>query len=374
MQKGVRMKSYRSIFRRGFVALGAGLLVVSAMAVHADEVTSKGTVLKGAVKSLNSGGIIFDPAYGKGSLAIKWEDIEDLRTEASFQILHGDGAELDAPVTGMSGGKLRVGSAYIDPSTITLASPLSGDGLSCRDRMRSAWRYWHGNFDVGFNAQQATTDTTGFVLGLKATRSQGPTRLILGADYRYGTQKSKGEPTVTTLDKAVGAVRGEYDFTERIYGYASGDATYDGIQRLSIRGVPKLGVGYTFWEEKLDETRRNFLQADIGGSWVYESYFGGTVDGTYFPATDNDYFGVAIGAQAGYHLPYGSLVTWRVDYLPAVDDFTGDYLMRNELALYVPLIDPVSAKFGLLDEYDSTPAIGSDHNSLFVTLGLSVGW
>ena len=57
-----------------------------------------------------------------------------------------------------------------------------------------------------------------------------------------------------------------YDITPRIYGFASGDATYDGIQKLSIRGVPKIGAGYKLWEEKLDADRRNFLQAEAGGA------------------------------------------------------------------------------------------------------------
>jgi hypothetical protein len=77
---------------------------------------------------------------------------------------------------------------------------------------------------------------------------------------------------------------------------------------------------------------------------------------------------------AGYHLPYGAHFDGRVDYLPAVNDFTGDYLLRGEAGLTMPLVDPISAKFSVLDLYDSTPAVGTDHNSLFIAIGLSLVW
>jgi len=53
----------------------------------ADEVTSKGTVLRGKVSALSGAGITFSPEYGKGTLAIKWESIENIKTDAPFQVL-----------------------------------------------------------------------------------------------------------------------------------------------------------------------------------------------------------------------------------------------------------------------------------------------
>ncbi|MGD0950071.1 MAG: DUF481 domain-containing protein [Candidatus Binatia bacterium] len=65
---------------------------------------------------------------------------------------------------------------------------------------------------------------------------------------------------------------------------------------------------------------------------------------------------------------------WRLDYLPAVDNYTKDYLVRTEGGLNAPLIDPISAKFVVRDEYDSRPSAGAKRNSLFLTLGLSLVW
>ena len=353
---------------RGFwrVTLVVGLMAMGyATGAVADEVTSKGTVLRGKVTALAGAGITFEPEYGKGALAIKWENVEDLRSDGSFQVLYGDNEESDGPLQGFRAGRLSVGGAAVDVATIHSGVPIGAAGLSCKDRMRSAWRYWNGNFDLGLNLQQSTTDTTGFSLGLGAVRTKDPTTFTLGANYRYGTQKKQGQPTSVIQDQLLGLVREDYSFTPRFYGYASGDATYDGIQHLSIRGVPKVGAGYVFWQEKLADDRRNFLQGEVGPSWVYERYFGGS---------DRDYFAIAFGALAGYYLPYRAHFDWRLDYLPAVDNYTKDYLLRTEAGLTAPIIGAINAKFVVRDEYDSQPAPGAKRNTLFLTLGLSLVW
>ena len=53
---------------------------------------------------------------------------------------------------------------------------------------------------------------------------------------------------------------------------------------------------------------------------------------------------------------------WRTDYLPAVDDW-GDYLVRSEAALLVPMISWLKFKIGVSETYDSTPAEDSDKNT-----------
>lgn len=347
-------------------ALMASLIATGyASSGTADEVTSKGTVLHGKVTALAGAGITFDPEYGKGTLAMKWENIDNIRTDAAFQVLYGEDQESDGPLEGFRNGKLTVGTTAIDVATIHSGQPIGAGGLSFSDRVRSRWRYWDGNFDVGVNVQQSTTDTTGFLVGFQTVRTHDPTKFTLAASYRYSTQKKQGESESRIQDELLGLIREDYSFTPRVYGFASGDATYDGIQRLSIRGVPKVGLGYVFWQEPLEEDRRNFLAGEVGPSWVYERYFGGA---------DRDFWAIAFGAVAGYYLPYRGHFDWRLDYLPAVDNFTTDYLLRTEAALTAPLIDPISAKFVVRDEYNNQPAPGTKRNSLFLTLALSLVW
>jgi hypothetical protein len=358
------------LLRRRAPMLGGMVLFAMLASVPrsvADEVTVKGTVLQGTLTSLSASTIAFQTIYGKGTLLIPFADIQNLTTDASCVVYHGEDAKSRGRLLGVDNGRLLVGASRASATPVAISTILfmrSEDAAGAGD-LRSQWRYWHGNAEAAVHVQQSTSDATGFLLALGAIRAKDRTRFTLGASYRYATEKLHDEDRSITQDQLKGLARGEYDFTPRIYGYASGDATYDGIQRLSIRGVPKAGIGYVLWQEKLDEERRNFLQADVGGGWVYERYFGGE---------DNSYAAIAFGALAGYYLPYGAHADWRMDYLPAVDNFTRNYLLRNELGLTVPLIAVVNARFSLLDEYQGLTAPDTTHNSLFLSAGLGVEW
>jgi hypothetical protein len=369
--------------RVAFHSLAGGVALVAAVlgtaVARADQVTSKGTVLRGKITGVSATGITFEPEYGKGSIAIKWEDIEDLTSEGNFQVLYGEDEESDTPLQGFSGGKLLTGSTPdgalpIEVATIHSGVPIGPDGPGWQDRLRSTFRYWDGNFDLAFNATQSTVDTTGLLIDFRTTRKKDPTRLILASSYRYATQQDnrpdpdtgESQEGTITQDQLYGLLRGEYDIIPRLYAFASGEATYDGIQKLSIRGIPKGGLGYLFWEQVLDEDRRNYFTGEVGGAWVYENFFS--------PDPDNDFFAIAFGAETGYHLPWGAHLFGRVDYLPAVEDFTGDYFLRSQAGLTMPLFGPIAAKFSVVDEYDSTPAADTQHNSLYIAIGLSLLW
>lgn len=379
----MRRMRHQVAFHALCIGLAVSVALLCSRRAYADQVTSKGTVLHGTVTGVSSSGVTFEPEYGKGSLVIKWENIEDLKTDGNVQVLYGEDEESDTPLAGYSDGKLYAGTAVegatvIDITTIHSGVAIGPDGPSWRDRIRSSWRYWDGNLDFAFNTQQATIDTTGFMLNFWTMRKKDPTRLIMGATWRYATQKDeRSSPSeTTTQDSLYGLLRGEYDIIARLYGFGSGEATYDAVQRLSIRGIPKAGLGYTFLERQLDEDRRDFLAGEVGGAWVYEQYFTERLPGpppvTFVPS--NDYFAIAFALVAGYHLPYGSHFDGRVDYLPAVDNFTGDYLLRSQAGLTMPVVDPIAAKFSVVDEYDSTPAPGTQSNSLYITVGLSLVW
>ena len=231
--------------------------------------------------------------------------------------------------------------------------------------MRSRWRYWDGSFDAGFNLARSTVETTGLMVGFRARRSKSSTRLIFDGSYRYATEKKRNQPSNTLEDELRGRARGEQDFTPRAYVFASGDGEYDAVERLSIRTVPKAGLGYIVWEEHLDERRRDYFQVEAGGGWAYQKFFGGI---------ENDYFTAAFGVLSEYYLPLGSKLDLRLDYLPAVDDWTNNYLIRGETSISMPIVYTVSFKTTLRDEYNSKPAVDAVANSLYLTFGLSIGF
>jgi len=57
-------------------------LYQTGVVLAADEVTVKGTVLRGTIVSANDAKIELETEYGKGKISIAFEDIQDIKTTA----------------------------------------------------------------------------------------------------------------------------------------------------------------------------------------------------------------------------------------------------------------------------------------------------
>ncbi|HXC51842.1 MAG TPA: DUF481 domain-containing protein [Candidatus Limnocylindrales bacterium] len=354
------------IGHRGIAAAFVGLLLVAPPA-HADRLVAGGTTLNGKVTSVTTAGVEFQLEFAKDPFLVPWKNIEDLSTESTYHVLYGDEGAADSQIRSYHDGQLLVGDIAVDPKVLVSATVQTGETPGLRESVRSAMRYWHGSFDFGLNVQQATNDTFGVFFAIHTLRAKGPTRLIMGADYRYANENPPDEDKRSTKDSAAAIVRGEYDITKNIFAYASTDALYDSIQNLSLRAVPKLGAGYVIWQREPKENVRDFFQVEAGAGWVYEKYIEND------PKPDDDYFTIALGAAAAALLPRAITVDWRFDYLPNVTDFS-DYVIRTGAGLSALVIEPLSLRIGITDVYDSTPSGDSDKNSLNLDTTLSVGW
>ncbi len=330
---------------------------------RADELVVKGDTIKGTVKKVTPETIEFETVYGKGVITVDAKDIEGLTTDGEHHVFHGDDETVGRLVGVEAGGVLLVGDSREDASRVEMASIHStmADAdveKSVVGRLKRRFRYWEGNLDFGFAATQSTVDTLDVGGGFRAERRKAPTRLLISGDWRYGTQRKPGEDNTALSDQILGLVRGEYDFTERWFTYGQGDAEYDGIQRLSIRAVPQGGLGYRIYK-----TKDSFVAVTGGGGYVYERFFGGDT---------NDYFTLVFGGEAEIALPYDSVFRAYAQYLPSVENWTGDYLIRSGASLTVPVLDWVAFKASVTDDYDSTPAADTQHNTFTTLVGLSL--
>lgn len=345
--------------RRAIAVSAIALLVASAAC--ADEITAKGDVLHGTVSDVTAKGVVFTPDFGKGDVTIEYADLEALKTDQPFHILHGEDATTVAPITGYRDGKLTLGGDMpvdipVDSITWSVSQKKYDDSMMVRLRQRL--RFWTGNFDLGFSYTDATISTSQLLVGLGATRTKGPVKLALGASTRYGTQKPQDDSQTTTQNDVRGNIRGDYSFTENFFGFVAADALYDAIQKLSIRTVPRGGLGY-----KVYSTKTAYLQFEAGVGYVYERYFGGDT---------NDYTTAVFGVEAYKELPRDAKFKFRTDYLPAFGRWANDYLIRTDASLLIPFWDPFAIKLSLLNEYDSTPAANTKYNSLGLFAGFSV--
>jgi hypothetical protein len=344
--------------------MNGGTLLCGAHRAAADELLTKGTALSGTVSAVTASGITIAPDLGKGEIIVPLEDVEAVTTQSRYYFVYGPSGYASGSLVGIRDGQLLVGddeasAVAIDPADLHVCVAIDGDENSFRNRLRRGLALWDGAFDLGFGMTQGTTDTTTLATGFLADRKKKPSRVTFLTGYRYGTQKEQNESRTTTENEIKALLRGERDVYPRTFVFASTDGEYDEIEALSIRTVPKLGMGYRLWE-----TKTGLFQVEAGGAYVYERFFGGD---------SNDFFSVAFGKLLETDLPVlGAKFSWRTDYLPSVEDWAGDFLVRSTAALLVPMVGNLNLKLAVTDEYDSTPADDTDENTLTTIAGVAL--
>lgn len=373
---GSTSPAYRRV-RDAALAVTVLVCLAPAPAAAEDRLTAMGDTLRGRVVEMDADGVEFEPVYGKGTIRVPWEEVEEIETGDTFIVLYGERGEVFGRVLGIDEqGHVVVGEEFATADRIAtyavfLAFADSDGELEGIERLRSQLRYWSASLDAGALYVKSNTNQTSAVVGFRTERRKHPTRLLLEGSFRYATEKERRQDRRTTENIVYGLARGELDWTDRTYGYVSTRASYDENQHLSLRLEPRAGVGV-----RIVESKRFNLSGDIGGGWVYENYYGRVPIEGLEPLRRrrgrDDSWTVAFGAQADAKLPYGVIWRARAEYLPAVDDWGRDYLVRGQTELEFPLLEWLAFKVALSDEYDHTPADDSVRNRFTGTAALSL--
>ena len=346
---------------RSACALAAALSVCAA-AARADQVTVKGTTLEGTVLAVTAKTVQMKTVYGDGTLTFKMADVSRIETAGRFRVYHDD-ALTETSALEVQGDALHADGGETIPlaSLAAVQNTTPDKDVGFLDGIALQYPFWSGNFDLAFNYTDSTVNSLALSAGLTLRRVKAPTRFLLQASYlRSTSEDASGDDDGNVLSNEIrGLVREEYDFAPRWFVFGSADAEHDEVERLSIRAIPKAGLGYKVWEVP----EKAYFAVDGAPAWVYERFFGGE---------KNDYFSVALGAEGSYKFANGWTWLARLDYLPSVSDWLTDYLLRGETSLVFPLTEHFALKTSLIDVYDSTPAPGAESNSFQSLVGVSV--
>jgi len=330
----------------------------------ADEIVVDGKPMSGKVVKVTKGGLEVETTYGKGNVLVPYDKVTTLHTDEPFMVISGDEGEVTGKLVGVRGGNiLLVGE---DPET---ASAVAVDSLfdsvtqkkfdeSGLLRLKSRLRYWKGHYDLAFAATDATDDSLSFSTGFEIERRKTPTRFLASGNYRLATNDSPNKPESTTQNELLGLLRGEYDLTPRFYAFTSIGAEYDEVEDLSLRLTPRAGPGV-----RIFDSDKYKWSVDVGGGYVYENYFG---------PHENRYAAIVFGTEGLVTLLWGSTLTFRGDYSPAVDDWANTYLINAKADLAFPMTEWLSFKTGVVEQYNSTPPANTHKNSLTGTAGIAL--
>lgn len=327
----------------------------------ADKVTVKGATLEGTVLSVNSKTVSMKTVYGDGTLTFKLADVTRIETDGRFRVYHGEELTEASAIT-VDGDTLQVDGTVVPAGSLhAVQNTAPGEEISLMDRIALLYPFWSGNFDLAFNYTDSTVNSLALATGLTLRRNKAPTRFLLGFSYLRSTSEDEfgDDEGNVLLNEARAFTRFEYDFAPRWFAFGAGEIEHDSVERVAFRGIPRAGIGYKVWEVP----EQAYFSVDAGAAWVYERFFGGE---------RNDYFSLALGAETRHELDNGWIWFARVDYLPSVEDWANDFLLRGETSLVFPLTDHFALKTSLVDLYDATPAEGAESNTLQTLVGVSV--
>ena len=361
----------QSIRSQNFVPLAARLVLLLSLAAsalftlrpaHAADTLEAGTsALQGELVDIVGDTANFDIAGTDSSVAIGTDELKNLTTEEPRLVVYGDDDSVSGTVVGIREGNLAVrtenqGTVEVPlDEIVTLGGPADG----AFDRWsRDNLRFWSASLDLSASTSQSTTDTTQILFGASARRKSDDSELKMGVSYRYGTQKADGEDKQTNLDEAIGTLNLRYTVWDRLFVFGDMQATYNAIQRLSLRAQPNAGAGWDFID-----TDGGRLSGKAGFGWVYESYFNDE---------RNEYAALTLGLNGEWDLPLDSTLAASVEYLPALSDFTNNYLLQARLTYTIPVISFLDFKIQVTDDYNNQPAEDTQPNSFYFNVGLSV--
>ena len=331
--------------RPGRAALIMVLLTFAAATAVADEVRFKnGDRLTGTVTSAEGGKLKITSKVA-GDVTVDLKDVDTFSTDAPAAVHLNDGSVVRDRIEAADAGAVRTaGGRPVPLSSVESINPN-------RDR-------WTGSVVAGGLVARGNSDTTSLNVNAEATRRTLKDRLSGSASYIFSRDRSPDTgDTNTTADNWSAAVKYDYFFTKKVYGFASLRAEHDRIADLDLRLTPSLGVGYQ-WVEKPD---LNF-NTEAGLAWVYEEYS---------DADSEEH----VAARLAYHVDkkFNERVSLRHNlvYLPSLEDGS-DFNLDTDLGLRTSLTKNMFTELKVEWKYDATPAPGADKNDQRFLLG--VGW
>jgi putative salt-induced outer membrane protein YdiY len=331
------------------VVVLAGLLMVAT--ATADEVICKnGDRISGKIERLDDGKIVVSSLVA-GDVKIKLADVKTFATTEPLEVYLNDGTVIKQKIVVAEDGKFAVAKdGRLAPQSFAIADIKSINPPPVA---------WTGDLSVGGMITRGNSSTDNLNIALNLVRRGENDRITVGAAYLYGRQKDPDTgDKKTTTDNWFAAVKYDYFFTPKFYGYAQTRVERDRIAELDLRLTAGVGVGYQ-WVEKPDLK----FSTEGGLTWFYESYTNDT------PKDDH------LALRLAYHLEKAFNDKVRgfhnLEYFPSIEDI-GDYFLVTDAGLRATLTKNMFAELKVQLDYDSTPAEGA-HNTN-VRWILNVGW
>jgi putative salt-induced outer membrane protein YdiY len=349
------------------------LLALSSM-LFGDQVTLKngdrltGTVVKSDSKTLT---LHTDAA---GDVTLKFDDIQEIRSEEPLHITLKDGKTAVGPVT-TTDGKIEVAS-----KNGTVEAPKEDVTIIRNDAEQSAYdkslhpglmHGWNGGANVGFSVARGNSETENLALAFNAIHPTLHDKITLYANSVDTTNNLASPSTVANLN--TGGFRYDRDLKPRVFVFGAGDFMSNALQFLDLRQVYSGGFG--FHAIKSDRTILDLLG---GLNYTHETYSNGTPIAGTVPLAytsygmTNRFVALTLGEELNQKVGKSTVVTQNLYFYPDLQKSEYRWTFNFGTVTKIGKIFGWQNQFS--DIYVSNPPTGAKKNDLLFTTGLNIAF
>ncbi len=342
-------------------------------ALLADQVTLKngdrltGTVVKSDGKTL----VIHTDAAG--DVELKFDAIQDIKTDAELHVSLKGGKTAVGPVT-TTDDKVEIATK----SSGTVEAPKGDVTLIRNDAEQAAYdkslhpglmHGWNGGANVGFSVARGNSETENLALAFNAVHPTLNDKITLYASSIDTTNNLATPSTVANLEQ--GGFRYDRNVNPKLFWFGSGDFMANALQFLDLRQVYTGGFG--FHAKNNDRTILDFLG---GLNYTHETYSNGTMisPGVFESyGKTNRFVALTLGEELNQKLGKSTVLTQNVDFYPDLQQ-TGEYRFTFNLGTVTKLNKWFGWQNQFGDIYVSNPPAGAKKNDVLFTTGLNISF
>ena len=345
----------------------------------ADQVTLKngdhltGTVVKSDGKTL----VLHTDAAD--DITIKFDAIQDIKTDADLHVTVKDGKTVVGPVS-TSDGKLEIATK----TSGTVEAPKEDITLIRNDAEQQAYEKslhpgllhgWQGGVNVGFSVARGNSETENLALAFNADHPTLHDKLTLYLSSVNTTNNLTTPSTVAALTQ--GGFRYDRDITSRVFVFGAADYMANVLQFLDLRQV--YGGGFGLHAIKSDATILDFLS---GVNYTHETYSNGTllVPGTPTSppvyasyGVTNKFVALTLGEQLIQKVGKSTVVTQSLGFFPDLQK-TGEYRFTFNAGSVTKINKWLGWQNQFGDIYVTNPPHTAKKNDVIFTTGLNISF
>jgi putative salt-induced outer membrane protein len=350
-------------------------------ALFADQVTLKngdrltGTVVKSDGKTL----VLHTDAAG--DITLKFDAIQDIKTEQELHVSLKDGKTAVGPVT-TADGKIEVatktaGTVEASEADVTLIRNDAEQAAFDKSLHPGLVHGWKGGADVGFSVARGNSETENLAIAFNATHPTLNDKITMYVSSIYTTNQLATPSTVANLIQ--GGLRYDRNVNARLFVFGEGDFMSNALQFLDLRAVYSGGFGYH--AIKSDRTTLDFLG---GINYTHETYSNGTEVPPTPPSTTptgiftsygvtNRFAALTLSELLTQKLGKSTVVTENLNFYPDLQQ-TSEYRGTFNFGTVTKISKWLGWQNQFADIYVTNPPIGAKKNDILLTTGLNIAF